>query len=165
MKRNQGMHHCHEGLYEKEKLEKPRHAWAHQGWRGILDCLQCSHCHCTLFSLKKRCTTTEMEADVWTTVRSECYHEESLLPLLARPKALSSAGGSSGDPRLLLVFLLFLNQCYDNTLHQWESTLYFHKAKKIGLEFQEFIFSKTKKKRITCPINYTLCLVEHSPGR
>lgn len=27
--------------------------WAHQDWREILNCHQCSHCHCILFSLKK----------------------------------------------------------------------------------------------------------------
>lgn len=56
---------------------------AHLGCREILNCLRCSHCHCTLFSLKKRGIINETEAEHVN--NSEWYHEESLLPLLARP--------------------------------------------------------------------------------
>lgn len=48
--------------------------------------------------------------EVLTSAPSECYYEASSLPLLARPQAISSFRGSCGDPRVLLVFLLFLSK-------------------------------------------------------
>lgn len=61
-------------------------------------------------------------------------------------------------------FYSYINVVIRLCISESQRCTFTRQEKKIGIEFQEFIFSKTKK-YITCPINYTLCLVEHSPGR
>lgn len=68
-------------------------------------------------------------------------------------------------PQSVAGFPFIPKQYCDNILHEWvESTLYFHKAKNVKYNFKN-IYSVKKKKKKTCQANYTLCLVEHSPGR
>lgn len=61
------------------------------------------------FSEKRDASSMKWRRMCWQLYDSSVITRSPLLPLLARPKAFSSVGGSCGDPTALMVFLLFLN--------------------------------------------------------